>query len=186
MCFNPLQNVPAKQTMRLLWPLLVLVYQETDAWVQSVLSANNVKTNLCSWAALVNPLSPPPSRSLQRPRGTALPGKRPHAHVCQVSLHLPATSRCRTGVQSCTEGHAVSGPGADLVSNLSRLKSQPRKSVCCHVWSLVWPFLHRQSNKVILWDYTAANNRKISVLDGFAIIIDMLCLSFNVTPAEAG
>lgn len=94
-----------------------------------VLSTSNVKTNLCSRAALVNPLCPPPnpppsstsSRSLQRPRGTALPGKRPHAHVCQVSLHLPATSRCRTGVQSCTEGHAVSGPDADLISNLSRL-----------------------------------------------------------------
>lgn len=34
--------------------------------------------------------------------------ERSDAHVCQVSLHMPPTSRCRTGVQNCTESNAVS------------------------------------------------------------------------------
>lgn len=112
-CFNPLRNFPAKQTTVCACCSSCLSGNPTPRFSRCSPPATSERI-FASRAALVNPLclSPPPSstpsRSLQRPRGAALPGKRPHAHVCQVSLHLPATSRCRAGVQSCTEGHAVS------------------------------------------------------------------------------
>lgn len=94
--------------------------------------------DLLTHCVFLPPPSSTPSRSLQRPRGAALPGKRPHAHVCQVSLHLPATSRCRAGVQSCTEGHAVSGPAPTSFPTFL-VSSRPRKSVCCHGLSTLCP-----------------------------------------------
>lgn len=96
-----ISNIKLGATIRLgnnlpIHKVTVQSYVNYDAFLHVLsVKSHSALCVCCSW-------------SLQWSGGTTLQGERSHAHVCQVSLHLPATSWRRTGVQNCTEGYAVS------------------------------------------------------------------------------
>lgn len=66
--------------------------------------------------------------------------KCPHAHLRPLSLHLSPTSRRWTGVQNCTESHAVGL--LCLCGLVSVIMSKPCKSDFYQLWQQVEHFFH--------------------------------------------